>query len=92
MNLRFLVPSVLLAATSALAQNQAPVVSTPIQNLTMRPTTGPVTIALANNFSDPDLRDINGTQVRIATTLGVMNVEMFDANAPVTVANFLQYI
>lgn len=92
MNLRFLLPGVLLAVTSAVAQNQAPAFSTPIQNLTMRPTTGPVTIALANNFSDPDLRDINGTQVRITTTLGVMNLELFDANAPATVANFLRYI
>ena len=92
MKLRYLFSSTLLAVMSALAQNQAPLVSTPIQNLTMRPGTGPVTIALANNFSDPDLRDINGTQVRITTTLGVINVEMFNANAPVTVANFLQYI
>src|SRR5450432_2923786 len=92
MKFRFLLSGLLLAATSALAQNQSPVVTSPIQNLTMRPTTTPVTIFLATNFSDPDLSDINGTQVRFMTTLGPMNIELFDSLTPVTVANFLQYI
>ncbi len=74
------------------AQNQAPTVLAPPANLTGRPTTGPTKIFLGNIFRDPDLMDINGTQVRVTTTLGVMNLEMFDGRTPLTVQNFVRYI
>lgn len=91
MNIRFLLSGLLLVAVPALAQNHSPV-AVPIQNLTMRPSTQPTSIYLANNFSDPDLTSIDGTQVRITTTFGVVNLELFDSQTPQTVANFLRYI
>ena len=91
MRFRFLLPCALLVATTALAQNHAPSV-VPIPNLTVRPGTPPLTIVLSNVFSDQDLQSIVGTQVRFDTTLGPLNIELFDTQTPATVANFLQYI
>jgi cyclophilin family peptidyl-prolyl cis-trans isomerase len=44
---------------------------------------------LAGVFSDPDITD---TRVRFDTNAGPINVELFDAQAPRTVANFLNYV
>ncbi len=91
MRLRFFLPLAALCATSALAQNHAPVF-TALPNLTVAPGAAPINFYLTNNVSDPDLSDINGTQVKLTTTVGDINLEMFDSRTPVTVANFLSYV
>jgi cyclophilin family peptidyl-prolyl cis-trans isomerase len=85
-----------LCATSALAQNHAPVVLS-IPNLTLRPSTGPIALYLNNYVSDPDLLSLTGTQVRMvvgnsSTQFGYLNLELFDAQTPITVTNFLHYV
>lgn len=39
-----------------------------------------------------DLQNVNNTVVRFETTMGDIDIEMFDNAAPITVANFLSYI
>jgi cyclophilin family peptidyl-prolyl cis-trans isomerase len=47
-------------------------------------------IDLAANFTDPDLN--NNTVVRIDTTMGPINLQLFDRATPQTVANFMNYV
>jgi cyclophilin family peptidyl-prolyl cis-trans isomerase len=47
------------------------------------------TVDLAGSFDDAD---IVNTQVRFNTSAGPVNVELFDRQAPKTVANFLNYV
>jgi cyclophilin family peptidyl-prolyl cis-trans isomerase len=58
-------------------------------SLTQTGTSSSMTVDLAANFSDPD---ITNTLVRIQTSSGPVNVELFDKAAPRTVANFLNYV
>ena len=47
-----------------------------------------------DDLSFPDYfsaEPVPGTQVRVTTTLGAFNMELFPSNAPVTVANLLAY-
>jgi cyclophilin family peptidyl-prolyl cis-trans isomerase len=69
--------------------NNAPVVKTPLANVTVPVNTADKTIDLAANFTDPDITD---TQVVFNTSAGPINVELFDTKAPQTVANFLDYL
>ncbi len=39
-----------------------------------------------------DLQNVNNTVVRFETTMGDIDIEMFDNAAPITVANFLAYV
>ena len=93
MRISILLTVATLCASSASAQhfNNPPVV-TPLPNLTMRPTTAPVTFYLQSNFSDPDVSGLIGTQVRLNTNSGPINLEMYDTQTPITLANFLHYI
>jgi cyclophilin family peptidyl-prolyl cis-trans isomerase len=50
---------------------------------------GSRTLDLAGNFTDPDTLD---TLVRADTSAGPINIELFDRQAPRTVANFLNYV
>jgi cyclophilin family peptidyl-prolyl cis-trans isomerase len=68
--------------------NSAPVVKTPIADVSVSKNSAQTTIDLAANFTDPDITD---TTVRFDTSDGPINVELFDARAPQTVANFLTY-
>ena len=47
------------------------------------------TFDLANVFTDPDM---SNSQVRFETSMGNINVELFDTDAPQTVANFFNYV
>jgi cyclophilin family peptidyl-prolyl cis-trans isomerase len=47
------------------------------------------TVDLAGTFDDADITD---TQIRFDTSKGPVNVELFDKQAPKTVANFLNYV
>jgi cyclophilin family peptidyl-prolyl cis-trans isomerase len=47
------------------------------------------TVDLAGTFDDADIAD---TKIRFDTSAGPVNVELFDRQAPKTVANFLNYI
>jgi len=67
--------------------NNAPFLKNDIPNISAHPNGD--TISLAGFFSDPDLSD---TFVRIDTILGPINVELFDQQAPQTVAHFLNYV
>jgi cyclophilin family peptidyl-prolyl cis-trans isomerase len=53
------------------------------------PENTPTTIDLAPNITDPT---VSGTLVQIQTSLGAIDVQLFDTATPQTVANFLQYV
>jgi cyclophilin family peptidyl-prolyl cis-trans isomerase len=69
--------------------DRPPVVSSAIQDVSVNKGSAPTTLDLAGNFSDPDITD---TRVVLNTSAGPINIELFDAQAPRTVANFLNYI
>lgn len=69
--------------------NSAPVVKTPIANMTVGLNSSSTMIDLAGHFSDPDL---GTSQVQFNTTDGPIDVTLYDATAPQTVANFYDYI
>jgi cyclophilin family peptidyl-prolyl cis-trans isomerase len=74
-------------------QNAAPTLVAPIANINRGPGSGstPTQIAvdLADNFFD---NDINNSLVRFNTNEGSFDMELFDAQAGRTVANFLNYV
>ena len=74
--------------TAGATSDSPPVVSTPIANVFVA-SGGSTTIDLAANFSDPDTTD---SQVVFDTSDGAMTVNLDDAQAPQTVANFLDYV
>jgi cyclophilin family peptidyl-prolyl cis-trans isomerase len=69
----------------------APFVKAPIaaQTLTAQGSGNTTTLDLAGTFDDNNITD---TLVRIDTSSGPVNVELFDRAAPRTVANFLNYV
>ncbi len=83
-----------LAATLALpfagsAQNQPPIVSSQIADLTLYDAAPSNEIDLSTKFSDPDLPR---NTVRLTTILGDIDVTLLDQQTPITVDNFLRYI
>src|SRR5262249_2669472 len=76
-------------AGTGMAFPDGPVLKTPIADLSLVGGTGSTTIDLGGHFSDPNFTD---TLVRLNTSMGPINVELFDAQAPQTVANFLKYV
>ncbi|MBS0657417.1 MAG: peptidylprolyl isomerase [Verrucomicrobia bacterium] len=82
----------LLAVASLSAQNQTPTVNATPRALTARPGTGAVRLFLGDVFRDADLQSLSGTQARVSTPLGAINLELFDRTAPRTVTNFLGYV
>jgi cyclophilin family peptidyl-prolyl cis-trans isomerase len=69
--------------------NNTPVVSKAIPDVAVGKNAADTQLNLGGFFSDPDFTD---SLVRIDTTAGPINVELFDAKAPQTVANFLNYV
>lgn len=65
--------------------NNTPFVISPIAPLTVPRNSAQTVIDLATHITDPDLT------FKIDTTDGPINVQLFYANAPKTVTNFLQY-
>jgi cyclophilin family peptidyl-prolyl cis-trans isomerase len=69
--------------------NSPPFVSSPIAAVAVAVNASPTMIDLAGNFSDPDISD---TMLTINTSDGPLNIELFDKQAPRTVANFMNYV
>lgn len=83
----------LLPGLAAVAANLPPETTEALPALTLaRGATG-TPIPLASHFRDPD---VPGSAVRITVRLGaetrVIDLALFDAQAPLTVANFLAYV
>ncbi len=73
--------------------DQAPIVSDPIDNVTVAQDAPPTVMDLKKHFSDPDSNDATGnTIVRFESNFGTIDIELFDDVAPLTVANFLNYV
>lgn len=77
----------------AAASNDAPTVL-PTADLDLAPITASATptttnIDLAGIFTDANLEN---SEIRFRTSAGNINVELFDDEAPITVANFYEYI
>lgn len=77
----------------AAASNDAPTVL-PTADLDLAPVTASATptttnIDLAGIFTDANLEN---SEIRFRTSAGNINVELFDDEAPITVANFYEYI
>jgi cyclophilin family peptidyl-prolyl cis-trans isomerase len=73
--------------TVSFRSNSAPFVQTAIPDIQGH--AGGDTISLAGFFNDPDN---TGTMIRFDTSAGPINVQLFDQQAPQTVANFLNYV
>ena len=67
----------------------APVVSAQIGDQSVYDATPALEIDLNTKFSDPTLP---ANTVRLTTTLGVIDVTLYDQQTPITVDNFLHYI
>ena len=65
-----------------------PFVTAPLSNLALD-SLGTTQFDLAGNFSDANIQD---SLVRFDTSSGPIFVELFDQQAPRTVANFLDYV
>jgi cyclophilin family peptidyl-prolyl cis-trans isomerase len=64
-------------------------VANPIADLQIEMNSAATNIDLANRFADPDLA---GTIVKFQSVFGDINVQLFDAQKPITVENFLRYV
>lgn len=73
----------------ALSINALPVLLQPFSDLAIEQGAPNTQIGLSGHFSDPDGQ---GTIARFNTTLGVITVMLYDADTPITVANFLKYV
>jgi cyclophilin family peptidyl-prolyl cis-trans isomerase len=77
-----------------------PTVSTPIANVNVAAGAPAQTIDLFNNFASPEVGGYGfvdqthpvGTQVRIVTNRGNIDMDLFDQRSPITVANFVHYL
>ncbi|MCI0641833.1 MAG: peptidylprolyl isomerase [Gemmataceae bacterium] len=69
--------------------NNLPIVETAIPDVTAGKNSADTIIDLAGHFSDPDF---SNSQIRFITSAGAINVQLFDGQAPQTVANFFNYI
>ncbi len=78
----------MIARTATTPTNGTPTASSPIGDRSLARNASQ-TIDLAGNFTDPDITD---TMLRLNTSSGAVNVELFDKQAPRTVANFLNYV
>ena len=74
--------------TTITRQGAAPTVQTALAPVTVA-ANATTTVDLAGTFTDAD---IVNTRVRINTSEGPINIELFDRQAPKTVANFLNYV
>jgi cyclophilin family peptidyl-prolyl cis-trans isomerase len=68
----------------------APVVSTPIADVSVSAGAAPTVINLLDNFTDPD--SATQTIAHFDTNLGPIDVQLFDTQTPLTVKNFLTYV
>ena len=73
---------------SAFAQNQNPVVASPISSLTLYGGAPPRSIDLQPVIQDADLSPV----VRMNTVFGPMDFAIYDRQKPITATNFLRYV
>ena len=88
--LSFCIALVTLGCTtiSAFAQNQNPVVTSPIPSLTLYGGGAPRSIDLQPVIQDADLSPV----VRMNTVFGPMDFAIYERQKPITAANFLRYV
>jgi peptidyl-prolyl cis-trans isomerase A (cyclophilin A) len=67
----------------------APFVKVAIANVSVSRNALDSNLDLAGNFDDPNITD---SQVRLDTSAGPIHIELFDRQAPRTVANFFNYV
>ncbi len=79
-------------SSHAILLTTSPTLSTAISDVTTTTSSSPTVMNLLDNFSDSDLT--NFPVVQYDTSLGTTNVQLFGGTgeAPLTVANFLQYV
>ncbi|CAA9257228.1 MAG: hypothetical protein AVDCRST_MAG42-2538 [uncultured Chthoniobacterales bacterium] len=77
-----------LFAINVSAQNQNPVVVSPIENFTVYANAPARSIDLTTVMQDADLSPV----VRLTTVLGPMDFALFDRQKPITTNNFLRYV
>jgi cyclophilin family peptidyl-prolyl cis-trans isomerase len=82
-------PDLSALAGSGIAFGNTPFVTNPISDVTVAMNSANTLIDLARNFSAPD---ISTSEVTMNTSKGPLNVTLFDAQAPQTVANFYDYV
>lgn len=75
-------------ALNAAAQNQQPVVVSPIDNVTLYAGAPARSIDLTTAIQDADLSPV----VRLITVLGPMDFALYERQKPITSANFLSYV
>jgi len=81
-----------LASNEAVVEivvNAAPVVVSPLDDLAVEQGDPDTSLDLSGLFADPD---ITGTLVRFNSVIGDFIFELYDQDAPQTVANFLNYV
>lgn len=83
-----LLAAISLGIASAAAQNAAPVVKTPVADMTVYAGAPSRSIDLRTAFEDPDLTP----GIRLQTTFGAIDIALFQRQKPITVANFLRYV
>lgn len=76
-------------STVSVSLNASPTVTTPISDVNVAKGASPTVINLSTNFNDAD---IVNSLVRFNTSEGPVDVELFDRQTPLTVANFLNYV
>jgi cyclophilin family peptidyl-prolyl cis-trans isomerase len=76
------------SASNTFNRQSAPTVKTALAPVSVAASASK-TIDLAGTFDDAD---ISNTKVRLVTSEGTVNIELFDKQAPKTVANFLNYL
>jgi len=82
------IPPVMEALEARLLLASAPIVTDPIDPVVVATSAADSAIELTDHFNDPD---ITGSVFEFDSALGAFNVEMFDSQTPLTVANFKTY-
>ncbi len=82
-------PHVMEALEPRLLLASAPVLTDPIDPVVVSTSAPDSAIGLNDHFNDPD---ITGSVYEFNSALGTLNVEMYDAQTPLTVANFKAYV
>ncbi len=72
-----------------ITRNMDPTVATPLADVAVDENASPSNFALAGVFTDPDIQE---TIVRMRTSLGPIDIQLFDTQTPISVANFLKYV
>jgi cyclophilin family peptidyl-prolyl cis-trans isomerase len=75
--------------TRTITLDRAPTVSSQIGDVSVAQNAAPTEFNLAKSFADAD---VSNSTVRLDTSAGPINLELFDQETPLTVNNFLSYL